>query len=367
MARKSPAFSFYPESWWMGTLGLTPIQRAAYIDLLCLQWESGGFTLAFALGSARGIPEDTIRFVLASKFVQDEDGNWYNERLEAERVKQQAYREKQAKNGSLGGRPKSNRNPADNPNKTQRLTQTETQAEPNQKPSVSVSVSDSVSKETSSSVLDLSKKHDQPNPTPSSGKTENRSGRWEKPAAVEDHLPEPLRTPEFQKAWSRWLDYRLACDGRLNPVQQELQLKQCLERGVEKAIRDLDASVMGGSKGQIFDSDRFAKKPKEEPKAAESRSVTWNYTTLKVNERGVALCPFAGKPVELATVDARGKIVSWLVDDEYRQVAEQASQSGPYVFWEAFWQTRPELLSRTALEKMKQKHEPAPKTKRQPA
>lgn len=262
MALKSPAFRFYPESWWMGTLGMLPVERACYLDLLCLQWESGGFSLGYALGSARGIPEDVLQKVLAIKFVLGEDGLYRNERLEIERVKQVEYTEKQRKNGKLGGRPPGTKNPtvkpSHNPEETQRLSQTQTQTKPKQKPSVSVSVSSSVSEE--------DQLHTPPVPTPSLREAKKLSGKngagKEFPTGEQNPIPEPLRTPEFLSAWQRWLDFRLAADGRLNPVQQELQLKTCLERGPAKAARDLEASILGGSKGQIFDSDRsFGDKP----------------------------------------------------------------------------------------------------------
>lgn len=118
--------------------------------------------------------------------------------------------------------------------------------------------------EANSRVPDRNIKNTTLRPTPSS--RESQSGRngggKEFPTGEQNPIPEPLRVPEFLAAWKRWLDFRLAADGRLNPVQQELQLKTCLERGAAKAVRDLEASILGGSKGQIFDSDRnFSDKP----------------------------------------------------------------------------------------------------------
>lgn len=99
MGRKSPAFSFYPDSWIGGTNRLTPLQRAAYIDLLSNQWLEGCFDFATALLVCRGVPESDVRIVLERKFSR-QDGLFYNERLEEERRKQAVKREAGSKGGS---------------------------------------------------------------------------------------------------------------------------------------------------------------------------------------------------------------------------------------------------------------------------
>lgn len=133
MTRKSPAFSFYPDSWFGGTLRFTPIQRAAYIDLLCAQWLGGPFTFATALLAARGVLVDDIQHVLDEKFEKDGSIYW-NARLEEERQKQSAKRE----SGRLGG------------SKTQAKGVAKRKRNASKRPSeslhsVSVSVSDSIS------------------------------------------------------------------------------------------------------------------------------------------------------------------------------------------------------------------------------
>jgi len=142
--RKSPAFSFYPDSWVGGTIRLPPVQRAAYIDLLANQWLDGPFDLETAIMICRGIPESDVRAVLKAKFV-DNNGIFYNARLEHEREKQQQFNARQRKNGEKGGRPKTQTeptyNPKHNPDETQTITQTETQTKAKNNPSVSVSVS----------------------------------------------------------------------------------------------------------------------------------------------------------------------------------------------------------------------------------
>jgi uncharacterized protein YdaU (DUF1376 family) len=149
MARKSPAFSFYPDSWLGGTMRMLPEQRAAYIDLMANQWLEGPFTLETALVVCRGCSEKSVTAVLNAKFVC-RGGLYCNDRLEEERQKQVQFAQKQAKNGVKGGRPKGSKKnpnetqmkPKQNPDESQTITQTETQTITQKK--LSVSVSDSV-------------------------------------------------------------------------------------------------------------------------------------------------------------------------------------------------------------------------------
>lgn len=65
--------------------------------------------------------EETIRFIvgsvsvsLKSKFSVDENGLWYNERLEEETRKRAEFTESRRSNGLKGGRPKANGKPTNN-------------------------------------------------------------------------------------------------------------------------------------------------------------------------------------------------------------------------------------------------------------
>lgn len=99
MARKSPAFSFYPDSWFGGTLLMTAEQKAAYIDLLSAQWVNGSLTRQQAHLVCRGVPDHVVDFVLDSKFTDVGNGLFKNERLEQERGKQQARKAAGSKGG----------------------------------------------------------------------------------------------------------------------------------------------------------------------------------------------------------------------------------------------------------------------------
>jgi uncharacterized phage protein (TIGR02220 family) len=98
---KDPAFLFYAQDFLVGCSDLTLEERGQYITMLCLQHQKGFVT------------EKTIRLTVGSvsvdvlnKFVKDENGNYYNERLLLETQKREAFVESRRLNGMLGGRPK---------------------------------------------------------------------------------------------------------------------------------------------------------------------------------------------------------------------------------------------------------------------
>lgn len=76
---KDPAFLFYSQDFYTGVAELTFEERGQYISILCLMHQKGR------------MKEETIRFLvgsvsvnLKSKFGIDEDGLWFNKRLEEE-------------------------------------------------------------------------------------------------------------------------------------------------------------------------------------------------------------------------------------------------------------------------------------------
>jgi uncharacterized protein YdaU (DUF1376 family) len=104
MARKSPAFSFYPDSFIGGTLTMSTAEVGVYIKLLSASWLHGQLSFSFCVSFCSDIDSALVLQVLRDKFTQTEDGKWINERLEEER-KKQAIR---SENGKKGGRPKAN-------------------------------------------------------------------------------------------------------------------------------------------------------------------------------------------------------------------------------------------------------------------
>ncbi len=97
---KDPAFLFYTSDFLLGTLIMSFEDRGKYITLLSYMHHNGRLS------------EDTIKLLvgtvsadLKTKFKTDENGMWYNERLEQEMVKRNRFVGSRHINGKLGGRP----------------------------------------------------------------------------------------------------------------------------------------------------------------------------------------------------------------------------------------------------------------------
>ena len=107
---KDPAFLFYSNDFLTGTLIMPFEERGKYITLLCYQHQNGRMS------------DETIRLLVGSisdnlknKFKQDENGLFYNERLEIEIEKRSKFIESRINNGKLGGRPKEIKKPSGKP------------------------------------------------------------------------------------------------------------------------------------------------------------------------------------------------------------------------------------------------------------
>ena len=83
---KDPAFLFYPNDWLGGTMGMSFEQKGAYMELLMLQFNRGHMT-SHMIGQTVGQIWDGIQ----DKFTKDENGCWYNERLEVEKSKRKSF------------------------------------------------------------------------------------------------------------------------------------------------------------------------------------------------------------------------------------------------------------------------------------
>ena len=83
---KDPAFLFYPGDWLGGTMGMTFEEKGAYMELLMLQFNRGHMTKDM-IGHTVGRLWDKIK----DKFIIDDNGLYYNGRLEEEKTKRQTY------------------------------------------------------------------------------------------------------------------------------------------------------------------------------------------------------------------------------------------------------------------------------------
>lgn len=95
MANKDPAVLFYTSDFLAGAALMTMKERGQYITLLCLQRERGHMTMK-EMEKATGKLSDEVK----SKFTQDEDGKFFNLRMEKEIQKRDAHCKKQKENVS---------------------------------------------------------------------------------------------------------------------------------------------------------------------------------------------------------------------------------------------------------------------------
>lgn len=109
---KDPAVLFYTADFLTGTAFFDDTQRGQYIRLLCEQHQIGH------------IPENhmlSVCFSLASpvvsKFKKDENGMYFNERMELEIIKRRQFSESRSINGKKGGRPRLEEKPSAKANK----------------------------------------------------------------------------------------------------------------------------------------------------------------------------------------------------------------------------------------------------------
>jgi uncharacterized protein YdaU (DUF1376 family) len=109
-AQRSPAFQFYPKDFLSSShvQRMTLTEIGVYIVLLSHAWLSGGVPAEMP-ELAKLVKMPTARFAkmwsgALSECFEIKDGRLVNSRLESERQKQNAYREKQAEHGKKGGR-----------------------------------------------------------------------------------------------------------------------------------------------------------------------------------------------------------------------------------------------------------------------
>lgn len=171
--RKSPAFSFYADSWIGGTLRMSFEEKGIYMELLADQWCNGGFSRDVAMRVCRGADEAVVMRILDDKFMLGKDGLYVNTRLETERQKQLERSEKARKSGLKGGRPKSEKKATAKADEKLQVKLDESCDESCEKAEkkLSVSVSDSVLVLDSDSLSqkgesERKKDPEQPDPTP---------------------------------------------------------------------------------------------------------------------------------------------------------------------------------------------------------
>ena len=90
---KDPAFLFYPNDYIGGTMGMTFEEKGAYMELLMLQFNRGHMTTHMI-----GLTVGQIWVKIQDKFIQDSEGNWFNERLDLEKERRKTFTESRRNN-----------------------------------------------------------------------------------------------------------------------------------------------------------------------------------------------------------------------------------------------------------------------------
>lgn len=101
---KDPAFLFYSNDFLTGVSDLTFEERGQYITLLALQHQKGHLTEKIIKITVPNVSEDVL-----AKFSIDEDGKYYNERLEKESNKRAEHSKKQKERALKGWEKRKNR------------------------------------------------------------------------------------------------------------------------------------------------------------------------------------------------------------------------------------------------------------------
>ena len=84
---KDPALLFYTSDFYIGTMGMTDEQVGRYIRLLCLHHQNGRLSEFVMRNTMAGELDPGV----IAKFKVDDDGNYYNERLESEAAKRKNF------------------------------------------------------------------------------------------------------------------------------------------------------------------------------------------------------------------------------------------------------------------------------------
>ena len=102
---KDPAFLFYSSDFLSGVQDLTMEERGQYITLLCLQHQKGHLTEKMIRLCCGNAAADVL-----AKFRQDDEGLFFNQRLEDEVGKRKAHTEKQRARAIDGWKKRKNNN-----------------------------------------------------------------------------------------------------------------------------------------------------------------------------------------------------------------------------------------------------------------
>jgi uncharacterized protein YdaU (DUF1376 family) len=223
--KKPPAFQFYADDFLAGTLDMSQEEVGAYIRLLCYQWNTG--SIPVATEKQQRLAGGCVSVDVLAKFRLLPDGRLVNERLEQERNKQAEYRKQQSQKGKRSAE-----------NRQQRLNSgCNTGSTPVE--------------------IRLQPKGNSPSPSPSP----NSNTHTLTPAPVE---LSPIDLPDWLTApWQRLLEHLFATTGRrVDAIRAETMVMELMRRGEEKALADIEFTILKGGKSILDSANDFEKRTK---------------------------------------------------------------------------------------------------------
>lgn len=95
---KDPAFLFFPGDWLGGTMTFSRSHKGAYMDLLMCQFNHGHMSLQEVKTVLGADFDDMWDSKLKRKFRVDNNGLYYNQKLENEIIKRQKFTQSRREN-----------------------------------------------------------------------------------------------------------------------------------------------------------------------------------------------------------------------------------------------------------------------------
>ena len=222
---KDPAFLFYPGDWYLGTMTYSLELKGAYMELLILQFQQGGFTEAHAQHML-GICFSTAWPILQSKFKFD-GALYYNERLKYEIEKRSKYSE-------------SRRNNANSAKKEKKEPQAYAKH-------MHTHMGDHMENENDNRNINSNNK------TNLDERGETPRTRTKNPEAFD--LPLPFSSEEFKNAWLSWFDYRRKARKPMTDESLKRTITWISERTEGQVIAAINHSIRNSYQGLFEDKE----------------------------------------------------------------------------------------------------------------
>ena len=246
---RSPAFQFYADDFLAGTLDLSQEEVGAYIRLLCHQWNRG--SIPVETEKQQRLAGGSVSVDVLAKFRLVDGLGLVNERLETERAKQAAYRQKQSEKG-LASAEARKKQPRFNHGSTTVGTAVQPSGQPEGQP------------EGNSPVSSLQS---------STNNTKERD-RWELEFGLS--VPEQLRTENCLTSLKTWLAYKKERrEGYKRIGLQAMLTKLASEYTPADLPKAIEASIAAGWKG-IYTGLNFGKPIPTESKGDLLRKIQAN-------------------------------------------------------------------------------------------